>query len=289
MLEGAAFSYLEEGFVLIDKSLNWCKSNGLNLVLDLHKAQGYAFRDDAANNFLFTDDDAQKRFISLWERISKRYKNEGDNLVFELLNEVVVAHNDEWNKLARRAIEAIHAVNPNRYILLGGPKNNSIEGLLDLEIYKNPRIIYNFHFYEPKYVTHQRSYWTSLKYADIEQPYPAPVEGLDILKPIFKRDPSFPAVRKTTVFDMKYLKKCLMPAVKFAKEHKKEIYCGEYGIIDRADHESRKNYIRDVNELFEQYKIGRALWSYKKLDFATTNEMGLPFSKKMLDYLMVKK
>jgi aryl-phospho-beta-D-glucosidase BglC (GH1 family) len=289
MLEGAPFSYLEEGFVVIDKALSWCKEAGLNLVLDLHKTPGYAFNDDAAYNYLFTDENAQKRFISLWERFTRRYKREGDNLIFELLNEIVDAHGDTWNKIARRVIEAIHTIDPNRHVLLGGPKYNSAEGLHTLEIYDDPRVLYNFHFYEPMYVTHQRAYWTDLKDNGISQPYPGKVVGLEILEKIFDKKTYYPPVDEQTVFDINYLEERLAPAIEFSQKHNKELYCGEYGTIDQADLNTRVNCIRDTNALFEKHKMGRALWTWKRMDFPSIDENGEPVSPELVKILEVKK
>jgi hypothetical protein len=284
------FVYLEEGFAVIDKTLQWCKNAGLNLVLDLHKAPGYAFFESVADNILFTDETAQKRFVSLWEEFARRYKNEGDNVLFELMNEIVDAHGDTWNKIARRAIEAIHAIDPNRYILLGGPQHNSARGLSTLEIWDNPRVLYNFHCYEPMYVTHQNAYWTQLKDTEIVQPYPGNPVGLDILKPIMEEYPvAFPLVDENTVFNIDYTEKALAPAIEFAKKHGKELYCGEYGIIGLADLQSRIDYIDAINTLFEKYKMGRALWTYKRMDFPSIDENNEAISPRLTQILGVKK
>ncbi|MCL2199515.1 MAG: glycoside hydrolase family 5 protein [Defluviitaleaceae bacterium] len=267
------YPVLEDDITPIDRALEWCKSAGLNLVLDMHKAPGYSFNAHAASTF-FTDEAAQNRFVELWQIITRRYANEGDNLIFDLLNEVVDAHGDAWNKIARRGIEAIHAISPERYVLLGGEHYNSSAGLHKLEIYDNPYVLYNFHFYEPMYVTHQRARWTHLRDTNITQPYPGFVQGVETLRPIFETL-QFPKVTEDTMFDIDYLEKCLAPAIEFAQKHGKELYCGEYGCIGLAGTDARANYTKDVNVLFDKYKMGRALWSYKKMDFNTVGEDAL--------------
>jgi len=284
--DDAPFVYQQEGFAVIDNVLKWCKAAGLNLVLDLHKAPGYAFYNTVEENNFFTNETSRKRFVSLWEEFAKRYKNEGDNVIFELMNEIVDAHGDTWNKIARRAIEAIHAIDPNRYILLGGPHHNSAPGLSTLEIWDNPRVLYNFHFYEPMYVTHQRAYWIELKDTGIEQPYPGKVMGLDILKPIMSENPiQYPIVDETTFFDINYLEKVLAPAIEFSQKHGKELYCGEYGVIELADLKSRIDYIKDINVIFEKYRMGRALWTYKRMDFPSIDENGEAISQELVEIL----
>ena len=45
----------EDGYKTVEKVVNWCKDNRLNVVLDLHKAFGYDFNDagDGKKNNLF--------------------------------------------------------------------------------------------------------------------------------------------------------------------------------------------------------------------------------------------
>ena len=281
------FVYLEEGFGVIDRLLDWCKESALNLVLDLHKAPGYAFGNKTEDNVLFTDETAQKRFVSLWQEIARRYRAEGDNLVFELMNEIVDAHGDTWNGIARKAIEGIRGIDPNRHILLGGPYYNSAAGLDTLEIWDDERVLYNFHFYEPFLFTHQRAYWTHLRDSGVSQPYPGKIEGVDKLMALNKPE-HYKALNADTVFDWAFLENALSPAVAFAKRTGRELYCGEYGAIGLADLGSRVNWLRDINDLFEENGFGRACWTYKGMDFTSIDGNGEPVSQEFIKALTPK-
>ena len=57
------------------------------------------FLGDGNKNLLFTDLASQKRFLDIWKMFAERYKNEGDNLIFELLNELVWSDSSSWNEL----------------------------------------------------------------------------------------------------------------------------------------------------------------------------------------------
>ncbi|MCL1819792.1 MAG: glycoside hydrolase family 5 protein [Oscillospiraceae bacterium] len=280
------FHYLEEGFEVIDKTLAWCKEFSLNLILDMHRAPGYAFYNLDTNTF-FTSENDQNRFVSLWQEFARRYKSEGGNLIFELLNEIVDAHGDTWNKIARKAIEGIREIDSERYILLGGSNYNSAESLEGVDLYDDERIIYNFHFYEPFIFTHQRAVWTPLKDVNIEQPYPGKIAGIDLLKKHFgsQRPEQGKSLTADTVFDKAYLENGIAPAVKFAVRTGKQLYCGEYGAIDNAATEHRVNYIRDINEILDKYGIGRACWTYKGKNFASIDEAGNPISKELVKAL----
>ena len=56
----------EEGMAHIDDCIGWCKNNGLNMILDLHKAKGYMFDfQEVANADLFFEDESlQDAFYS---------------------------------------------------------------------------------------------------------------------------------------------------------------------------------------------------------------------------------
>lgn len=51
---------------------------------------------------------------------------------------------------------------------------------------------------------------------------------------------------------------------------KKETFrfiAGEYGVINLADQESTIEWYKAINSAFKKYKISRAAWCYKKMDF----------------------
>ena len=64
--------YKESGFDYIESCLAWCEKAGLRLILDLHKAPGFAF-DALDKSSLFVSPDLQARFLGLWEAITRRF------------------------------------------------------------------------------------------------------------------------------------------------------------------------------------------------------------------------
>ena len=56
-------------------------------------------------------------------------------------------------------------------------------------------------------------------------------------------------------------------AVKAAENAGVELYCGEFGVIDQAPVESTLRWFEDVNQIFREYDIGYAVWTYKEKDF----------------------
>jgi len=259
------FEYSEEGFSYIDRCIEWCMEYGLNIILDLHKAPGYAFHSLESNR-LFDDSTLQERFLSLWKAFAGRYKKYGDNVVFELLNEIVEPNSDRWNMLSKKAVSTIRLVDPDRIIIIGGNLYNSVKTLKELDYIDDERLVYTFHFYEPHLFTHQGAYWEEpMKELNFKISYPI---GPDDYKRYMCLSDKFRAsypIRENMGKD--YLKEELMPALEFARERKAALYCGEYGVIETADMESRLRWHKDLCSLFMEYGIGKAVWCYKLMDF----------------------
>jgi hypothetical protein len=268
------FKYKESGFAYLDQCLAWCKKAGLSLIIDLHQAPGYNFANFSAST-LFTDPLQQERFLSLWIELARRFQAEGDNLTLELLNEIVLPDSRPWNLLSQRAIQAIRGIDPQRIIILGGNHYNSITGLSELDLSSDQRIVYTFHFYEPMVVTHQNAPWVPfLQDLDPQVDYPGTYSRLG---DFIKAHPDYHSALRSyvdTSLDKDYLRKLLLPAIEFRHRSGQALYCGEYGVINRAPAAARFNWHRDFVDLLREYKIGRACWSYKAMDFGLVDLSG---------------
>ena len=271
------FHYLESGFEYIDHCIEWCRKHQLNLILDIHRAPGYSF-NALGESDLFSQPAQQQRFISLWETLARRYAGvRQPEVVFELLNEVVLADSRPWNDLALRLIETIRSIDPLHWIMVGGNKNNAISTLKEIPIFNDPNIVYTFHFYEPLPFTHQKAAWVpSLSRFDHNYDFPSPASGLgDFLKryPEYRTDQNMESYIDC-MMDKGDLEKRMQDAVDFIQKTGKPVYCGEFGVIDLAPMSGRINWNRDFIGLLIQNKIGRAYWSYKEMDFGIVDTNG---------------
>ena len=52
-----------------------------------------------------------------------------------------------------------------------------------------------------------------------------------------------------------------------AKERNVALYCGEYGVIDRANKKEAVKWFHDFHAVMDKYNIGRCVWTYKEMDF----------------------
>jgi hypothetical protein len=61
-------------------------------------------------------------------------------------------------------------------------------------------------------------------------------------------------------------------AAEIAKKYNVPLYCGEYGVIDQADASYAVKWFEDIHAAFEELGIGRAMWSYKEMDFGLIDD-----------------
>ena len=72
--------------------------------------------------------------------------------------------------------------------------------------------------------------------------------------------------------DKEFFKRYFKEAVDVDEKYDVPIYCGEYGVIDRAATDGVLNWFKDINAAFNEYGIHRAAWSYKQMDFGITDD-----------------
>ena len=274
LVEDLDGNYREDGFERLDQVINWCREYGLNMILDLHKTYGFSFDKGENESGFFENEAFQERFYRLWEQFAKRYGKYKDFIAFELLNEVTEKRfSDEWNRISTVCIGRIRALAPDIWILLGGYYNNSIEALADLALPVDDRIVYNFHCYEPLVFTHQGAYWVEGMKEDFRMPFELTYgeylklsnENLSLYKDL--EENCFSGLDPEEMIRIGYFNRMMEEAVRVSKERDVPLYCGEYGVIDRADPEDILKWYKMITACFNKYNIGRAAWSYREMDF----------------------
>ncbi len=257
----------ERGFGYIDSCIEWCLKRNLNVIIDLHKTEGFSFDDDA--NLLFDNEELQKKFLLLWHEIASRYSKYNRNVAFELLNEVVEQDSLRWNVLLNKAIEVVRKAAPTSYIVIGGIQWNSVHTLHLLDLPDDENLILNFHFYEPFLFTHQGASWHEIMAKNGDMNYPATIETY---REKSKQLGCFGSgLDNVSKMGEEFMAALMMSAVKVAEERNLPLYCGEYGTIDLAPVDDVISWYKDVNAVFNRLGIGRAAWSYKSMSFGLSD------------------
>lgn len=288
LIEDPDGSKKEAGYARLERTIGYCRANGLNMILDLHKAAGFSFDPDEGETGFFENEELQERFFRLWESLAERFGKHSDMLAFELLNEVTEKeYGPVWNRIASECIGRIRAAAPNVRILVGGYYHNSAVSVKDIDVPFDENIVYNFHCYEPLIFTHQGADWiptmdpsfrisVNASYSELYEAAKAmsaeSCAGLDRL----------PAEGK---LGSEFFENFMKEAVETAEKKGVPLYCGEYGVIDRAAPEDTLAWYKMINTAFEKYGIGRAAWSFRRMDFGLSDERMDKVRDELLKYI----
>lgn len=267
---GHEYYFNEEGFKYIDFAIEMCKKYNLHMILDLHRTPGYSFDPFHGEKGFFESDEYQNIFYEIWIEFAKRFGGFTDILTFELLNEVTKKeYSDKWNEISLNCIKNIREIAPDIRIIVGGYYNNSLEAIKDLSLPYDDKIIYTFHAYEPLLFTHQGAYWIETMDTEFRCDYSMPYSKYEELseKYLCQAYASFKKFDQNACPDENYFEALLAEAINVAKDRNVALYCGEYGVIDRAYKKEAAKWFHDFHAVMDKYNIGRCVWNYKEMDF----------------------
>jgi hypothetical protein len=253
-------SFREEHFKLLENFVGWCEKYHINAVLNLHKAIGN-YCDVESTVHLIDSERLQNNFVALWLEMERRF-SKATNVAFELLNEVNSVDPDKWNALATRTIDGIRAMNKDRIIIYSGAGGWSVEGITNMRVYDDEKIIYTFHFYSPFEFTHQRGVLQKgPMFYNRDMPYPCDVERYrDYNRVVWGLEDTYPEYER---IDKQFLYDCLAPAKAFIDKHPDKImWCGEFGNIRHAKLEWRIAWFKDVITFLKENGIPYSVWNY---------------------------
>jgi aryl-phospho-beta-D-glucosidase BglC (GH1 family) len=143
------------GYELLDRVVDWCRREGLYVVLDMHAAPGGQTGDNIDDSwgypFLFESSDSQELTVRLWRKIAARYRDQPTVIGYDLLNEPIAHYfdaaslNPKLEPLYRKIVAGIREVDRNHIIFLGGARWDT-----DFKVFGPPfdrKLAYTFHKY----------------------------------------------------------------------------------------------------------------------------------------------
>jgi hypothetical protein len=231
--------WLEKQLNQLDRGLTWASKLGVKVVVDLHSPPGGSAISggyQAALGSIWTDPNAQIKFIAVWRKIASRYRGDQRIWGYDLLNEPVdndVAEGcDDWQSLASRASQAVRTIDPDRTLIIEPPDWGSASGFTGFQPIGFSNVVYSFHIYDPHEFTHQGVNGPS-------QPitYPGKING--------------------ALWNKAAIERAIEPATIFAKRYRVQMYVGEFSVIRWAP--GGDKYLSDLIEVMESHGWD---WSY---------------------------
>jgi hypothetical protein len=146
-------TWLDKGFDMVDDLLDWCESNNIYLILDLHAAPGGQGANAAISDYdpskpsLWESEGNRDKTVALWEKIADRYKDEAWIGGYDLLNEVnwSLPGNSMLKSLYQEITNAIRAVDNTHIIFIEG--NGFANDFTGLTPPWDDNMAYSFHKY----------------------------------------------------------------------------------------------------------------------------------------------
>ena len=261
---------IESAFAKMLWCIDECLKNNLKVIVDLHILRSHHFNNIANEGAmtLWVDPKAQERFLDIWTQLSavlKKYPN--DLVAYELMNEPVAPTHDDWNRLIKKAMTHIRALEPERIIFWGSNMWQFAANMPYLELPENDKnIVISFHTYEPLMITHYKAYWSLYK------DYSGPIDYPGISFPYEACNEFFKTADQKVIdfvkqhngyFDKAKLLENMKFAIDKAKSLDLQVYCGEFGCLPSVGQAIRMRYYSDIVSLFDENDISYSVWDYK--------------------------
>lgn len=261
---------INSSFDMLHEGIGWCLDNNLKVIIDLHQIRSHQFNDK--DNLLWKSNVAQDRFVQLWLSLSSEFsKYQVQDMAYELLNEAVADSSAQWNRLFTTTIDSLRKREPERKIIIGSNRWQTPSTFDELVVPKNDsNIILSFHFYEPHAFSHYRAPWMDAGKYTGEVHYPGQTVNENDLD-------GYPAnivadINRSNGFYTKdSLRQLMNESILFAKEHRLQLYCGEFGTMPTVRRSDRLKWYSDVCSLLETNDIAWTCWDFKGGLFGIVN------------------
>jgi aryl-phospho-beta-D-glucosidase BglC (GH1 family) len=253
----------------VDAGVKSAIDAGLGITINIHP-----WKNDM-DSVLAADAATVTKVAAYWKAMAAFFKKyPADKLFFEVYNEphasatgLTTQPKTWWQNVQQQFIAAIRTETTDHYVIAGGEEWNSINGLVLLQPYAFPKVIYNFHFYDPFLFTHQGASWAGWEPALLGRniPYPSSPESVTSLVNAATSQNLKDALSwyGSQRYNSDSLDRWVKRAASWATVNNVLLICNEFGSYKPfAPRQSRLAYIKDVRTVLERNKIGWAMWEY---------------------------
>ncbi len=256
MTDGAPDYTLDPLFyTFLDSVVDWAETHEMHLILDNHTF-------DPAED---TDPDIGDILVKVWPQMAEHYKDQYENLYYEVLNEPHGINDLTWGNIQQEVIDTIRTIDSTHTIIVGPAGWNGYNNLKNMPVYSDTNLIYTFHFYDPFLFTHQGASWTDPSMEPLAGvPFPYHADSM----------PVFPESLKGTWIESSFnnykndgtvakVKSLINIAVSFQQTRNVPIFCGEFGVyIPNSDPDDRVYWYQELVSYLAEKNIAWTMWDY---------------------------
>lgn len=267
-------------FVLekLDQVCDWAEKYQIYLIIDDHSFNTPEYDLNPPSVQLY-----KEHLESVWRQIASRYNNRSKYIIYEILNEP--KSNGEiaskWIKLQQGIIDLIRSYDPERDIVVTSADFSSIDTLVKMKPYKDPNLIYSFHFYEPMLFTHQGATWVGKGMANTSDiPFPYERARMPKLNKEAAADGWVQSMYNEyyNIGTAKYINQRIKKAADWGKKNNVRIFCGEIGAKVWTNPVDRLAWINTTRTALEANKISYCCWGLDGSDgFLKSDKAGMIF------------
>ena len=272
-------TFKEASFRKVDEAVGFGRKYGVHVQLCLHRAPGFTCLGwDPEPTHLATDAESQRLFFALWREFARRYRGCPNREVsFNPLNEPgrKAFTEAQFNQVFGDCVKAIHAADPDRFVMLDGMATASTPALAFKDV---PLTGQAFRGYVPHAITHYGTFYVAQPPREPDWPidpkllteagenyrwlFRSPEEACDAYKPL--QDAGYP------------------------------VMIGEFGCHSAIRHETCLKWMEHCLKLWQKRNLGWALWNLDgdfgildsgRKDVAYEKFRGHLLDRKMLDLL----
>ena len=238
---------------ILDNIAQWSKELGIYVIFDFHN-------DTHVDSV--TSSDIEEVLTPVWTQLAERYKDASEYIVFELMNEPHGIEIEKWNGIIDRLFRKVREIDKTHYIIVGGAEWNSTEAMKKLPDFKDDKVIYTFHFYDPHTFTHQGAPWCHMeRVKGLPFPYnkekmpPLPENPTEIEKRCFEE--------YATTGTIEAIESVFNVYSDFSISRNAPVFCGEFGCNSFAvENDKRAKWYSIVTNLLDERGIARTSWDY---------------------------
>ncbi|MBN1965233.1 MAG: cellulase family glycosylhydrolase [Anaerolineae bacterium] len=266
----------DDALSVFDRALADMLAHDLAVIVDIHSTS--LDYDNIFSGKLEMHPEFVDTFEAFWRSFAAHLSTTDPEQVFlEILNEPVYMNMAiVWTNIQVRLAAAIRESAPEHTIIATSAEWSNINTFIRLEPLDDPNVIYNFHFYEPFWFTHQGATWAGPEVMILRGvPYPSTLDNVEPV--VLALEQSIPAgsdlawlpsiIRQhgREQWNESRIDERIALAAAWGDRHGVRLMCNEFGAYSlRAASQDRAAWIHDVRIALERYGISWAMWEYSE-------------------------